>query len=89
MLIISYVSIFHELDQYALSKRLCAYEIAERIEDSVEIVLQVYGHMFPNPQKNIVNVLNNNFNFEYQYKIQALGQKLGQEFFGHEKSSHE
>ncbi len=53
------------------------------------MVLQVYGHMFPNPQKNIVNVLNNNFNFEYQYKIQALGQKLGQEFFGHEKSSHE
>ena len=27
------------------------------------MVFKVYGHMFPNPQRNIVNVLNSNFAF--------------------------
>lgn len=39
----------HSHVSYLISKGLSAYEIAERIGDSVEMVLQVYGHMFSNP----------------------------------------
>ena len=46
-----------------ISKGLNAYEIADRFGDTVDMVLKVYSHMFPDPQKNIVDVLNNNFDF--------------------------
>ncbi|MFV0381040.1 MAG: tyrosine-type recombinase/integrase [Breznakia sp.] len=50
----------HSHVSYLISKGLNPYEIADRVGDTVEIVLSVYGHMFPNPQQNIVNTLNEN-----------------------------
>lgn len=55
----------HSHVSFLISKGLNAYEIAERIGDTVEMVLKVYGHMFPNPQKNIVKQLNESFNFDF------------------------
>lgn len=56
----------HSHVSFLISKGLNAYEIAERIGDTVDMVLKVYGHMFPNPQANIVRELNKNFNFQFQ-----------------------
>lgn len=56
----------HSHVSFLISKGLNAYEIAERIGDTVEMVLKVYGHMFPNPQKNIVTKLNESFDFKHK-----------------------
>lgn len=50
----------HSHVSYLISKGLNPYEIAERIGDTVEMVLNVYGHQFPNPQQNVVKALNDN-----------------------------
>lgn len=55
----------HSHVSFLISKGLNAYEIAERIGDNVDMVLKVYGHLFPNPQKNIVKELNESFNFDF------------------------
>ena len=55
----------HSHASYLISKGLNAYEVAERIGDKVEMVLSVYGHLFPNPQSKIVKTLNKYFNFEF------------------------
>lgn len=55
----------HSHVSFLISKGLNAYEIAERIGDNVDMVLKVYGHMFPNPQKKIVNTLNSHFYFDF------------------------
>ena len=68
----------HSHVSYLISKGLSVYEIAERIGDNVEMVTKVYGHMFPNPQKHIVEVLNNNFNFVDMDKTNVVGQNVGQ-----------
>ena len=68
----------HSHVSYLISKGLSVYEIAERIGDNVEMVTKVYGHMFPNPQKHIVEVLNNNFNFVDMDKTNVVGQYVGQ-----------
>lgn len=75
----------HSHVSYLISKGLNAYEIAERIGDSVEMVTTVYGHMFPNPQKNIVEVLNNNFDFMASNKQTVVGQNVGQITGRHKK----
>lgn len=54
----------HSHVSYLISKGLTPYEIANRIGDSVEMVLNVYGHMFPNPQQNIINNLSKDFDFK-------------------------
>ncbi|MDH6367038.1 MULTISPECIES: site-specific integrase [unclassified Breznakia] len=53
----------HSHVSYLISKGLNAYEIANRIGDTVEMVLNVYGHQFPVPQQNIVAVMNENLKF--------------------------
>ena len=53
----------HSHVSYLISKGLNPYEIAERIGDTVEMVLNVYGHQFPNPQKNVVKILNDTIDF--------------------------
>ncbi len=53
----------HSHVSYLTDKGLSVYEVAERIGDSVEIVLKKYKHMFPDAQKNVVNLLNDNFDF--------------------------
>ena len=35
------------------------YEVAERIGDTVDMVLKTYYHMFPNKKKHTINVINN------------------------------
>ena len=73
----------HSHVSYLISKGLNAYEIAERIGDTVEMVFKVYGHMFPNPQRNIVNVLNSNFAFiQERDKIKKGRQNERQHFPG-------
>ena len=76
----------HSHVSYLISKGLSVYEIAERIGDNVEMVTKVYGHMFPNPQKHIVEVLNNNFNFVDMDKTNVVGQNVGQENDRHKKT---
>lgn len=56
----------HSHVSFLIDKGLNAYEIAERIGDTVEMVLKVYGHLFPNPQKNIVKVINENLYFDFE-----------------------
>lgn len=68
----------HSHVSYLISKGLNAYDIAERIGDTVEMVLNVYGHMFPDPQRSVVNILNENFNFLNQTKVISVGQDVGQ-----------
>lgn len=51
----------HSHVSFLIDKGLSVYEIAERIGDKVEMVLNVYGHLFPNPQLKIVQVLNRGF----------------------------
>ena len=77
----------HSHVSYLISKGLNAYEIAERIGDTVEMVFQVYGHMFPNPQKNIINVLNNDFEFlNYDPQLSYCSQNCSQIIIEHEKN---
>lgn len=74
----------HSHVSYLISKGLSPYEIADRIGDTVEMVLKVYGHLFPNPQKNIVRVLNESFNFS-GHERENVGQNVGQNQLGYEK----
>jgi len=37
---------------------LSPFEISKRLGHSMEMVQQVYAHMFPEVQKNIINILN-------------------------------
>lgn len=64
----------HSHVSYLISKGLNPYEIADRVGDTVEIVLSVYGHMFPNPQQNIVDTLNENIllNFGEQSQFENI-----------------
>lgn len=51
----------HSHVSYLIDKGLNIYDIADRIGDTVEMVLKVYGHLFPNPQRKVVQALNNDF----------------------------
>ena len=50
------------------------------------MVTIVYGHKFPNPQKNIVEVISNNFDFMAINKQTIVVQNVGQENDRHKKT---
>lgn len=56
-------SLRHSHVSYLINQGLNIYEVAERIGDTVDMVKNVYGHWFPDVQDNVVNVLNNRFDF--------------------------
>lgn len=64
--IISIHGLRHSHVSYLIEKGLDYYEIANRIGDKTEMVLNIYGHMFPNKQANVVQVLNDNFEFKFE-----------------------
>lgn len=66
-----------------ISKGLNAYEIVDRFGDTADMVLKVYGHMFPDPQKNIVDVLNDNFDFKTVMEETVVCQKVCQNKIEH------
>lgn len=49
----------HSAASLLISKNIPVPLIAERIGDTVEVVLNVYAHLFPNTQQEIVDILNN------------------------------
>lgn len=61
---ITFHGLRHSHVSFLIHQGLNPYEIAERIGDTVEMVLNVYGHMFPNPQTKVIEALNHGFNIE-------------------------
>lgn len=53
----------HSHVSYLISKGFSQYEIADRIGDKVDMVLNIYGHLFIENQNKIIQALDNDFDF--------------------------
>lgn len=68
----------HSAIAFLIEKNVQPLAIAQRVgHDSVNTTMNIYGHLYPNKQKQIADMLNSEATGEPQSKVVAFGQSYG------------